>query len=211
MGVNGQPILFEKRRQFHRVGGCSCWCHCLSIKSCSLLPVRTVRPRAFRPPSSEEFPRGLRLLPFASDIRAKVRHPPRKVSLRRRERVAGFRACEQLPPTSRASVQNQAFWVVLVFSVLVDSRDSLCCDNPLPPPRVLQRQASAGQLRLIFGTWDSSKSTGRPVPRAEWVVRSVCKVLLRVDMRAGFFPSPETTTAGPQNRARDSNSILKHA
>src|SRR6516162_3553190 len=85
VGVNGQPILFEKRRQFHRGGGCSCWCHWLSIKSCSLLPVRTVRPRAFRPPSSEEFPRGLRLLPIASDIRAKVRHPPRKVSLPSRE------------------------------------------------------------------------------------------------------------------------------
>ena len=78
-------------------------------------------------------------------------------------------------------------------------------------PEFSAGRASAGQLRLIFGTWDSSKSTGRPVPRALWVVRSVCKVLLRVDMRAGFFPSPETTTAGPQNRARDSNSILKHA
>ena len=183
----------------------------MSIKSCSLLPVRTVRPRAFRPPSSEEFPRGLRLLPIASDIRAKARHPPRKVSLRRRERVAGFPACEQLPPTSRASVQNQAFWVVLVFSVLVDSRDSLCSDDSFSPARVLRRQGLGRQLRLIFGTWDSSMSTGRPVPRALWIVRSVCKVLLRVDMRAGVFPSPETTTAGPQNRARDSNSILKHA
>src|SRR3974377_151344 len=130
MSVNSNSVLFEKGRKFHRVGGCSCLCHCLRVKSCAPRGVPTGRRRSFRPPSSEEFPPALRLLPIASGIRAKVPRLPRKASLRRREKVAGSPASELLPPTSRASVQNLAFWVAPVSSMLVASRDSLSDGQP---------------------------------------------------------------------------------
>src|ERR1700688_1667018 len=112
--VNGQAILFKKIGKVHREGTGTSG-RILDLKIRSRFRVRMARVPVFRRPSSEEFQRGLRLLPAASDTREKERRLLQKGAWPRRERVAGFQADGPLLPDAQASAQNRVSWVPRVF------------------------------------------------------------------------------------------------
>src|ERR1700731_3766102 len=107
--VNGQAILFKKIGKIHREGtGTSGTI--LDLKIRSRFRVRMARVPVFRRPSSEEFQRGLRLLPTVSDTHEKALRPLQKAAWPRRARVAGSQGGEPLLPDARVNARNQVSW-----------------------------------------------------------------------------------------------------
>src|SRR2546426_5612149 len=62
-----------------------------------------------------------------------------------------------------------------------------------------------------FGTGGNNTWSGRPARRAVSGLCSGGRVCLRGHKREESFRGPETTTPSRESRARDANSILRHA
>src|SRR5580704_570980 len=91
----------------------------------SRLRDRTARQSVCHPPFLAESRRALRPLRAASGIRGKGLRLLRRVSSRRRGKVAGFRGGGPPLLGERVSAQNRASWVARAFWGRLNSRDRL--------------------------------------------------------------------------------------
>src|SRR6266851_6915352 len=194
-GIDGQPVLFEKCREFHRRreparGKMS--------KQLTIRPPargQKARRQACHRLSSGGFLLGPQPLPIASGTRGRVRRPLRTASSRRRGTIAGFPAGGRLPQGGPESAQSPASSAVRVSWEQVNSRDRPVSFIEAP----------------ISGSARSNKLTGCPAQCAGSAVRSGGRVFPRGRRREECSPIPGTTTPDRESWAPDVDSILRHA